>query len=754
MRGCAAYVLGLAIQLGSGCSWSAAEDPAEAHRLTAVVDSLNRLGHFLEASQATEEQLRLRLRVLGRDHLLVADSKHRLAEALNQQGLVERAHALHAEALEIRRRKLPKDHPLLGQSLLYMAVAEKRYLTNRLRSIELYTEGLAVLRAAHGDSSLEVAHALNGLANMQRLLWKLGDARANLESALAIRRRLLPAGHEEVAESAADLALIHLMEDRPAEAEALLRPALESRVSLLGADHPDLAFTSSLLAGACLLQGKYADAEHYYRRTIRTYEGFRTRIAGGYSRNRRYTLVDNSMLAATLLLAGRQRDAWPHVESGLGRVLVEELIDKGVYRYRASQVEDVPEFVATLDRVQAALDPRTAMIGWLDMNPWGTKTQSWAYVIRDRGGVRWVPLSSPTNNWVGPQAHRSLADAAEWPLTVSPKARLEYADKLYADKWARLEPALAGVRRLVVISSPNMGMVPVEAIRDSSDHYVGDRYEVSYAPSATIFAWLQERAVRSAAAPKRGLLLGDPAFSAQQARTMDQEAQGGFDVSDLSPRTALPGARVLRSAAVGTLDALESLPRLPWTRHEIETMRNMFSQSTVLTGRDATKHEFLRTVRSSPRLSVIHLATHGVSENSIPDGGVFVLSRASRKDMDDCLLHPREIEELDLDADLVSMSSCSSYGSHYYWSGYVGMGNAFLVAGARNVLVSIWRVEDRAAALLVEEFYRNYLERGRTMSESLQLAKQFLRTYTTADGKRPYEHPAYWSAFVLVGSGS
>ena len=755
MRGRAAGIVLLAILLGSGCGRRTVEDAAGARELTAVVDSLNRLGHFLEASRAAEEQLRLRVRALGPDHLLVAESKHRLAEALNQQGSVHRAYELHTEALALRRRRLHKRDPLLGESLIQMAVAEKRIAIDKFRPIALFEEGLAILRAAHGDSSLEVARALNSFANLQRLLGKRSDARATFETALAIRRRLLPAGHPDIAETEADLALVLLLDDRAVEAEALLRPALEARLRVLGADHPDLAFTSSLLAGACLQQAKYSEAERYYRQTIRTYESFRTRIAPGFNRNRRYIHADNLMLAATLLLAGREREAWPHVEGTLGRVLLEELSAKGLYHGTASPPEDVPATVASLEQVQSALDEKSALVGWLDMNPWGSRSQSWAYVIRDHGDVRWVRLTSPASTSVGARSHRALADAAEWPLPVDPQARSEVADELYANKWARVEPELAGVQRLIVLASPTMGMVPVEAIRDPRGSFMGDRYAVSYAPSATVYAWLHRRSV-DRPRPERALLVGDPAFSAGQARTMAREAQDGVDVAHLSPRTSLPEARILRDAADGTPGALDRLPRLPWTRHEIETMRSMFPHSAILTGPEATKQGFLRTLRSAGHepLNVIHLATHGVSDLTLPDGGIFVMSRSTRSDAGDCLLRPGEIEALDLDVDLVSMSSCSSYGTLYSGSGFTGMGTAFLIAGARNVLVSFWRVEDRAAALLVEEFYRNYLERHLPMAESLQHAKQYLRSYTTADGKRPYEHPAYWSPFILVGSGS
>jgi CHAT domain-containing protein len=85
--------------------------------------------------------------------------------------------------------------------------------------------------------------------------------------------------------------------------------------------------------------------------------------------------------------------------------------------------------------------------------------------------------------------------------------------------------------------------------------------------------------------------------------------------------------------------------------------------------------------------------------------------------------------------------------------GWLGLQQALLRAGARSVLVSAWRVEDRAGALLMREFYARLSpgSGGEERARALRDAQQVVRHYRAPDGSQPYAHPAYWAGFTLIG---
>ena len=117
------------------------------------------------------------------------------------------------------------------------------------------------------------------------------------------------------------------------------------------------------------------------------------------------------------------------------------------------------------------------------------------------------------------------------------------------------------------------------------------------------------------------------------------------------------------------------------------------------------------------------------------------------------------IESWKLEADLVTLSACqTALGKNIFGEGVVGLSYPFLQAGARSLLISLWKVDDQATALLMEQFYKNWLHRGHGSSEAsvskahaLHEAKRWLRDYEDESGDRPFTHPYYWSAFVLLG---
>jgi CHAT domain-containing protein len=140
--------------------------------------------------------------------------------------------------------------------------------------------------------------------------------------------------------------------------------------------------------------------------------------------------------------------------------------------------------------------------------------------------------------------------------------------------------------------------------------------------------------------------------------------------------------------------------------------------------------------RNVPDADIIHLATHGVARLDMP---LFSYLRLA-----DGHLTALDCFELELDCALVTLSACES-GRGVVAAGdeQIGLPRAFLYAGARSVLHSLWRIDDRATQLLMQHFYAD-LRAGRGRGAALRNAQ--LAALRSADA-----HPFWWAALVLVG---
>ena len=107
-----------------------------------------------------------------------------------------------------------------------------------------------------------------------------------------------------------------------------------------------------------------------------------------------------------------------------------------------------------------------------------------------------------------------------------------------------------------------------------------------------------------------------------------------------------------------------------------------------------------------------------------------------------------EAKDLDLtNTELVVLSACETgVGDFVSGEGVYGLQRSILEAGAENVIMSLWKVDDKATQLLMTNFYTNWLEKGLTKREAL---KQAQITIKNTDG---YSSPYYWGAFVLIGN--
>jgi len=164
--------------------------------------------------------------------------------------------------------------------------------------------------------------------------------------------------------------------------------------------------------------------------------------------------------------------------------------------------------------------------------------------------------------------------------------------------------------------------------------------------------------------------------------------------------------------------------------------------TTVFDSKDISETQFKAT--DLGEYKYIHIAAHGVHDDENPKYSGLLLGRGEN-DNEDGILQAHEIFPLNLNADLVTLSSCfSGFGEIDPNEGNLGIYRTFLIAGAKSVIISLWNVEDKSTALLFSKFYE-YLKEGHPKARSLRLAKMYLKNETR------FSHPFYWAPFILMG---
>jgi CHAT domain-containing protein len=157
-----------------------------------------------------------------------------------------------------------------------------------------------------------------------------------------------------------------------------------------------------------------------------------------------------------------------------------------------------------------------------------------------------------------------------------------------------------------------------------------------------------------------------------------------------------------------------------------------------------------RAIATSDELSkyrYVHFATHGYLDTTRAGLSAIVLSLIDEKGKpQDGFLRTHDIYNLKLPAELVVLSACETgLGKAVTGEGLEGLTRGFMYAGARHVVVSLWNVNDKATAELMQRLYVGMLRSNKTPAAALRAAQiEMLRT-------RQWQSPYFWAAFVIQG---
>ena len=331
--------------------------------------------------------------------------------------------------------------------------------------------------------------------------------------------------------------------------------------------------------------------------------------------------------------------------------------------------------------------------------------KSYAWVI-DSAGLQMVELIGKAELEKQVTAFREVLSKPSSSLTRAKDLQSidAAARQLYAALLRPVESKLRGKKRLTIVPDGVLAYVPFEAIGG-----LIETHRIAYAPSASISAGLRGRPVNG---NHTVMAFADPSRGQADSSVMKEHLERGYAF------TALPNART-EAAAIGRL----------------------FPASKIFVGAEASEGQLKSG--TSKDIRYLHFAAHGYFDGEKPERSGIVLAQESGGE--DGFLQAREIAQLSLDADLVTLSACQSgLGKVLDGEGVQGLSRAFFLAGARSVVVSLWNVNDAATSELMRRFYAG-LKSGLAKDDALRAAK-------LAVMKEPrWRHPYYWAPFVLQG---
>jgi len=396
-----------------------------------------------------------------------------------------------------------------------------------------------------------------------------------------------------------------------------------------------------------------------------------------------------------------------------------------------------PHVVNTRE-IQKSLDPDTALIEYF-IGDYVVHI----YVLTDSGlEVVDLPLDEDLNQLVGTY-NRSIKKIEERPF-------LELSRKLYRVLLEPVRHLVAEKKKLIVIPDGPLYTIPFESLTggassssDLSDQdFMVKHFAFSYHYSANL--WLYSVDKRRVERENEAAFIGfAPVFGEKT-----QNGDGYILIHD--------PARVNKSQPAGFSnlrdadgDAGPAVSRLPATEEELYSIIRLFkSQQKKAAGyfhRKATEENF-KTV-DMQGYDLIHIATHSLKDDGEYklSGLIFSQPADNRPDKEDGILYSGEIYNLNLGAELIVLSSCESgVGKLVKGEGMMALNRGFFYSGIRNIVFSLWKVEDRSTSKLMIAFYRNILN-GLPYCRALQNAKlELINDRFTA-------FPKYWSGFVLVG---
>jgi CHAT domain-containing protein/Flp pilus assembly protein TadD len=322
-----------------------------------------------------------------------------------------------------------------------------------------------------------------------------------------------------------------------------------------------------------------------------------------------------------------------------------------------------------------------------------------------------------------------------------------------------------GIKDVVVVPDSTLAFLPFDILRENTgSQEFGYTYNVSISPSISVSLLNRQAEQRD----EKILAFGGALYN---DKGIDSERRNANFV--VRPDTAenIPEKKktfnLFSLTKSGRDRAGSEIANLPGTKTEVENLKKIASKCKktieVFTGKDASESKVkeMSINGSLEKYTIIHFAGHGCYDKSNPDKWGLVFSEVAyppETTKEDGYLSIEDIVQLRLNASMVELSVCDAgRGIPQRGDGMVGLPRSFMAAGARNVGVSLWALDDDATCVFMIALYKKVFEQQMSFRRAYYEVKNEFRNGTvkidSSDEKLKFndiwKHPRYWAGFML-----
>ncbi len=662
----------------------------EAANLNNLGIAYTTLGQYPQAITALQESLALNRKLKDRS----GEGK-----ALGSLGSVYQAIGQYQQAIKAHQQSLAIDREVgdrgaEAKSLGNLGIAY-RLVGQYQKAIKIHQQSLDLYRDL-GDREGEAA-ALGDLGQSYWNLQKYQQAIEFYQQDVAISKEI--GARSNAADALGNLGFIYTDLRQYKQALTYHQQSLAIEQDIGDRQGEGLALYG--IGQVLFITGKLPQAEAKLTAAVEVIESLRPGLAD----KNKISIFDKqvpfyTLLQRTLVAQGKTTHALEISERGRARAFVELLASRSS-QPRTTPVNLQPPSITDIQRIAKEQNATLVEYSILEddlyiwvVSPTGTVTSKQVEFKAANQQLRNLVIE--TRDSIGVRGSIALVPGAD----ASAKKQLQ---TLHQALIAPIEDLLPTAPDAPVIFVPQreLFLVPFPALQAADGSYLLDRHTILTVPAIQVLDLTHQQKTQLTSS-KKALLVGNPTMPKVPPEVGAQPQK----------LPALPGAEREVNAIAATLKA------------------------TALTGSQATE---ATVIRKMPSAHLIHLATHGLLDESQGLGSAIALAPS---DADDGLLTAEEILTLDLRADLVVLSACNTGRGKITGDGVIGLSRSFITAGVPSVLVSLWAVPDAPTAELMTIFYD---QKGQGLNKAQALRQAMLKT------KEKHPNPRDWAAFTLIG---